>query len=450
MVFVCTFCKAQNNFVHGKLQVSPNGHYLQFADGKPFFWLGDTAWELFHRLTIEEINTYLDNRQSKGFNVVQAVVLAEFEGLKKPDRYGDLPLLNRDPNTPNEKYFKLVDTAVQLARQKNIFMALLPTWGDKVNLAWGSGPVIFNAQNAYTYGKWIGNRYKNYPNIIWILGGDRPAKSDKEDWRPIWRAMAKGILEATDHKAFITYHPSGGSYSTSQYIHDEPWLDMNMIQSGHGAGHDVATWDLIKRDYDLVPHKPTLDAEPNYEDHPVNPWPKWDPATGYYDDYDVRKQLYRSVFAGACGVTYGHHSVWQFYSDREEVVNYAKMHWTEAINRPGAFQAGYLCKLIGSRPQLSRIPDQSVIINGQGEKGEHATACRDSLGTYLEVYLPVGKTITLNVKSINAKKVNVSWMDPKTGKIHGAGKQKREDTMTFTSPTLGVGNDWVLLVDAVK
>lgn len=128
---------------------------------------------------------------------------------------------------------------------------------------------------------------------------------------------------------------------------------MNMIQSGHGGGHDVPTWAMITRDYQLSPAKPVIDAEPNYEDHPINPWPKYDPRNGYYRAYDVRKQLYRSVFAGACGVTYGHHSVWQFYSPREEKINYADRYWTNALDRPAAYQAGYLKKLIESRPYLA-------------------------------------------------------------------------------------------------
>ncbi len=86
--------QAQDVFMHGRIKVSGNGHFLQHADGTPFFWLGDTGWELFHRLTLEEINLYFNNRTQKGFNVIQAVLLAEMEGLTRPDRYGDLPLLN--------------------------------------------------------------------------------------------------------------------------------------------------------------------------------------------------------------------------------------------------------------------------------------------------------------------------------------------------------------------
>lgn len=234
----------QNIWQHGKLEVTANGHYLQYEDGTPFFWLGNTGWELFHRLKLDEINSYLENRQKKGFNVIQAAVLAEMDGLKKPNQYGDVPLQNLNPLTPNEKYFQLVDTVVKMAASKGLYMGLLPTWGDKVTKLWGEGPVVFNSENAYTYGLWIGKRYKNDPNIIWILGGDRPPMKDSSDWRPIWRAMAKGILEGTENKALITYHPWGGDMSTSQYIHNEYWLHLNMIQSGHGGGHDVSIWNL--------------------------------------------------------------------------------------------------------------------------------------------------------------------------------------------------------------
>src|SRR5690349_15248581 len=230
---------AQSKLSHGKIVTAPDGHHLQYEDGTPFFWLGDTAWELFHRLTREEIKFYLDNRKAKGFNVIQAVVLAEFDGLKKPNRDGQVPLVNLDPTQPNEKYFKLVDDVMNMAFERGLIIGLLPTWGDKVTKLWGEGPVIFNEGNALTYGKFLGTRYKKYSNIVWILGGDRPPIADSVDYRPIWRAMAKGIESTYGSKAFITYHISGGSNSTSKFLHEEKWLDMNMMQSSHGSGHDV-------------------------------------------------------------------------------------------------------------------------------------------------------------------------------------------------------------------
>lgn len=451
LVFITTSdASSQSLFTHGRLKATPDGHYLQFADGTPFFWLGDTGWELFHRLTLPEIKQYLDNRAAKGFNVIQAVALAEFDGLRKPNQYGDVPLKNLDPTKPNEAYFKVIDSAVHMARQRNLFIGLLPTWGDKVTKLWGEGPVVFDSNNAYIYGKWIGTRYKNEPNIIWILGGDRPAVRDSNDWRPVWRAMAKGIKEATSNNCFITYHPWGGSKSTSQWIQTEDWLDMNAFQSGHGGGHDVPCWELVQRDIGLAPAKPTLDMEPNYEDHPVNPWPKWNPENGYYRDYDVRKQCYRSVFAGACGVTYGHHAVWQFMSAREETVNYPDRGWVNAMDRPGARQVGYLRKLMESRPMLNRVADDALIAAGQGSKGEHMEAFRAADYSYAMFYLPVGKTISVNMSKF-PKRVSVWWFNPRDASTQKIALGERKEVIEFTPPTTGVDNDWVLVIeDATK
>ncbi len=437
----------QEKWPHGQLHVTPDGHYLQYADGTPFFWLGDTAWELFHRLKKEEIVQYLDNRKAKGFNVIQAVVLAEMDGLRRPNQYGDIPLIDQNPEKPNESYFQLVDYVITSAYERQLFIGLLPTWGDKVTRMWGVGPEVFTIENAYQYGRWLGDRYKDRGNIIWILGGDRQPIHDSVDTRPVWRAMAKGIREATKGKALFSYHISGGEHSTSQQIHGESWLDVNMMQSGHGSGHDVPVWEWITRDRALTPTKPTLDSEPNYEDHPVNPWPKWDPKNGYFNDYDVRKQTYRSVFAGACGVTYGHHSIWQFWSEREEKINHADRYWTEALDRPGAFQVGYLRQLIESRPFMDRVPDQTIVVDGQGGKGQYICAFRDRKGRYLMVYIPQGRNITVNTSALQTGALRGWWFNPATAETIDLGSLRAAGVLQLTTPTQGFGEDWVLVID---
>jgi hypothetical protein len=261
--------------------------------------------------------------------------------------------------------------------------------------------------------------------------------------------MVKGIQDGTGGKAIFTYHPWGGPNSTTQFLPDEPWLDINMMQSGHGGGHDVTVWDMVTRDRNMIPTKPTLDGEPNYEDHPVNPWPTWNPANGYYNDYDVRKQTYRSVFAGACGVTYGHHSVWQFLSPREEAINHPLISsWQQAINRPGAYQVGYLRWLMESRPMLNRLPDSTIVLAGQGLKGEHIEAFRSTDGSYAMVYLPVGKKVTVSTAFIPTAKLKAWWFNPKTGLAQKKVEYTNRSSLTVTPPTTGLDNDWVLVLDA--
>jgi hypothetical protein len=428
-----------------RITVSDNRRFLQTEAGAPFFWLGDTAWELFHRLTREETALFLENRRRKGMNVIQAVALAEFDGILTPNAYGDLALIDEDPTRPNEAYFRHVDAAVDMAAGAGLYVGLLPTWGDKVTPLWGAGPAIFTPENARVYGRWLGDRYRNRTNILWILGGDRPSYKDEADHRPIWRAMAEGIDEGAGAHPFKTYHPWGG-HSTSEEIHDEPWLDMNMMQSGHGGGRSVPVWTMIERDYALTPVKPTLDAEPNYEDHPISPWPAWNPANGYFRDHDVRQQSYRSVFAGGCGVTYGHHAIWQFCGTRYTPINHVDRPWTEALDRPGAGQMGYLRRLMESRPYFSRIPDQAILVDNPAERGDHMRATRDDAGRYGFVYTPHVQPITGRLDWVAGAKVRAWWYNPRTGGSAVIGEVAAQGTMTFLPPV--DGPDWVLVLDA--
>lgn len=433
---------------HGLLRVTPNGHYLQYEDGAAFFWLGDTGWELFHRLTLDEIVLYLDNRKSKGFNVIQAVIIAELDGIHKGNRYGEVPLMHANPDEPNEKYFSLVDTVVALAEKRGIIMALLPAWGDKVTLKYGgTGPVIFDTESGYRYGRFLGNRYKRFNNIVWILGGDRPPQDDQDDWKPVYRNIARGIKEGSGRNYLMSFHPGGYVWESSVYLHQESWLSFNMIQSGH-AERDQPVWKGIMRDWNLQPVKPVIDAEPCYEEHPVNPWNNnWKESNGFFDDYEVRKQVYRSVFAGGFGVTYGNHSIWQFYQPGEEKVSLVRRYWQDALNSPGSYEMGYLRKLIESRPFLNRIPDTAIIEKGRGIKSDYVTAFRDSLGRYMMVYLPEGKRVTLNTSFIKSKEIRAYWFEPKSGKIKSNSLLKNRKRIEFIPPSLGAGNDWVLILD---
>ena len=193
-----------------RLRVSENTRFLVTADGRPFFWLGDTAWELFHRLTREEAERYLRNRAERRFTVIQAVALAELDGLDDPNPYGERPLIDHDPTRPNERYFQHVDWIVAKANALGLYVGLLPTWGDKWNKKWGVGPEIFTPENAATYGEWLGRRYRD-AGIVWILGGDRPVETDAH--RAIIAAMARGLRAGDGGAHLITFHPTGGQSS---------------------------------------------------------------------------------------------------------------------------------------------------------------------------------------------------------------------------------------------
>lgn len=450
---ICSFTKAQQwqgksvDFSHGKLKVSDNKRFLVFEDGTPFFYLGDTAWELFHRLSKPDAEKYLENRRSKGFTVIQAVALAELDGLNTPNAEGEKPLINNDPTKPNEKYFAHVDWVVKKAEEKGIFIGFLPSWGDKWNKStWGTGPEIFTPESAKIYGKYLGSRYKNSPNIIWIMGGDRPLENDLQ--RQIVTEMAMGVREGDGNNHLMSLHPTGGNGS-AQYFPNADWLDFNMRQNGHSNSY-TERYSATLKDYNLTPVKPVFDGEPIYEDHPINFRPD---ENGHSVATDVRRPLYWDLFSGAFGHTYGHHSVWQMYAPDKAPINRPLMPWYEAINQPGAGQMVYGRLLMESRPFLSRIPDNSIIVTSvvptsvPGAGAYQFVATRDQEGTYAMVYVPVGRKFSVKMDVIKGKDVNAWWFNPRTGSATLIGKFANTGTKEFISPEPGESTDWILVLD---
>ncbi|MFC4597225.1 glycoside hydrolase family 140 protein [Cohnella hongkongensis] len=433
------------------LRVNGNRRGLEKADGTPFFWLGDTAWELFHKLNREDADFYLRTRAEQSFNVVQAVALAEFDNGTTGNVYGRKPLTVRpdgrvDPALPDEEgdysYWDHVDYIVQTAADCGIYVALLPTWGDKFNRMWGTGPEIFTPDNAYAYGRWLGSRYKRASNIVWVLGGDRPLHTRLHF--DITNQLARGLKEGDEGRHLITFHPNGG-VSSSLHVHHEPWLDFNMIQSSHSMG-ERTNYRLVQQDYAKLPVKPTLDAEPCYEDIPRG----FHSDNGYFDEADVRKAAYYAVLAGGFGHTYGHHSVWAMYDGSSGTGEFAGsgesfiMSWKDALRRPGAEQMRHLRRLFESRDMNGREPDQELIANPY-TGSNYMTAARGP--GYGIVYCPNGLPVEANVGRIGADRLLASWYCARTGASRPIGEIEGGGVRRFQPPSSGRGCDWLLCLD---
>jgi hypothetical protein len=423
-----------------RLRVSENRRFLVRAGGAPFFYLGDTAWELFHRLNREDADLYLRDRSAKRFSVIQAVALAEFSGLTEPNPYGALPLQNNDPTRPNEAYWQHVDWTVDRANELDLYVGMLPSWGDKVNKKWGEGPEIFTPENAAVYGEWLGRRYRDR-GIIWIVGGDRPVEAPRH--AEAWRNLAGGLRKGDGGAHLITFHPMGGR-SSAEWFHGEPWLDFNMLQSGHGS-KEFRNYEMIARDYAREPAKPCVDGEAPYEDHPIN----WKPENGWFDDWDIRRGAYWAVFAGALGHTYGCHDIWQFLSEKRKPVSSARTPWREAIRLPGSAQVQHVRALVESRPYLIRVPDPSLLVSDLGNGLDNLQATRGSDGSYAFVYSPTGKPVQVHRGKLSGEELAAWWYDPRQGTARRIESIPSGNEPAFTPPSSGMGNDWVLVLDDV-
>lgn len=435
-----------------QLKVSDNQRFLVTADGRPFFYLADTAWELFHRLDRKQAVRYLDLRASQKYTAIQAVALAELDGVTDPNAYGDLPLIDKDPTKPavtpgsdpnNAQaydYWDHVSYIIDQANARGMYLALLPSWGRWVNNTGRGDESLLTPQNAQQYGEFLGKRFGR-KGVIWVLGGDRTAPGFEETWRALARGIAIGVAGKEDYSAVLmTFHPRGGETS-STWFHDDPWLDFNMHQTGHGLAEKVASWARISKDYERTPVKPVLDGEPLYEDHPLAFRAK---ENGYSFDAHVRQRAYWSVFSGSCGHTYGNHSVWQMYAPERRPVNGPLLSWDEASLRPGAAQMQYVRALVESRPYLSRVPDQTLVVNSLDGADRIAATRGDS---YAFIYSAQGRPFTVNMGKISGDRVKASWYNPRTGTSLDVDTFENRGTRDFTCPAEGFGADWVLVLD---
>ncbi|MBW4464182.1 MAG: glycoside hydrolase family 140 protein [Pegethrix bostrychoides GSE-TBD4-15B] len=418
------------------LRIDSSRRWLTTAAGQPFFYLGDTAWELFHRLNRAEADRYLQDRASKGFTVIQAVVLAELDGLGQPNAEGNLPLEGHDPTRPNDAYFQHVDYIVEQAAALGLYVGMLPTWGDKWRKGWGVGPEIFTPENAETFGAYLGQRYQNQP-IIWILGGDRNPETAAHF--AIIRAMAKGLKQGDGGRHLLTYHPVGGS-SSAFWFHQDRWLDFNLFQSGHSAT-DFPNYQMTQANYQLRPAKPNLDGEPRYEDHPIN----WQPEVGRFNAFDVRQAAYWSMLSGACGHTYGNHNIWQMWQPGRGPISAASTPWQEALNHPGAAQMGYMRRLFESRPYQQLVPDQGLILGNAGEGPEAIRSAVAQDGSFALLYTPMGKAVTVDLTRLSSQRANAFWYDPRQGTAQPIGQFSAQQR--FTPASSGRGQDWLLVLD---
>jgi len=435
----------------GPVVVSANGRFFQHEDGTPFFWLGDTAWNLFQRLDRDETERYLENRRLKGFTVIQAVA---FHGTGERNFYGSTALLDNNAGRPNVTpghafskpgeydYWDHIDWVVDLAAKKGLYVGILPTWGSGVRTK------TLNAENVEVYARWLAARYKDRPNVFWIAGGDIRGDVSPD----VWRALGRTLKQA-DPNHLITYHPFGRTQSSS-WFHRESWLDFNMFQSGHrrydqdtepGAkGED--NWRYVNEDYAKAPPKPTLDGEPSYENIPQG---LHDPQQPYWTDKECRRYAYWSVFAGAAGHTYGNNAVMQMHKPGGGRGDFGvRNYWYEAIDEPGAGQMQYLKRLMLSRPYLERVPDQSLVAGANGVLDNYIVATRGR--SYLLAYTYTGRPFEIRMGTISGTQVRAWWFEPRSGSARRIGTFPNQGVHAFTPPrSPAPGNDWVLVLDDV-
>jgi len=436
---------AERPWDNGKLRVSDNKRFLQHENGTPFFWLGETAWLLPCRSDRNEVDYFMSETSKNGYNVVQISVLHTIPSI---NNYGDWALpdgfnFENIDKAGEYNYWQHVDYIVERAQSKGIYIGLVCVWG---------GPVQqeqMSVADAKKYGKFLAERYRKYPNIIWLIGGDIRGDVQTE----VWQTLAKTI-KAIDNDHLMTFHPRGRTISTT-WFNNEDWLDFNMFQSGHrrygqrfGDGDypieentEEDSWRFVERSFEARPLKPIIDGEPSYEDIPQG---LHDENERYWQAEDVRRYAYWSVFAGSFGHTYGHNSTMQMLRQGYQAAFGAKQPWWEALHDTGCRQMKYVKTLIMAFPFFDRISDQSVITSKNGVQYERAIATRGN--DYILIYNYTNRLIEVDMTKISGAKKKAWWYSPVDGKTTYIGEFDNGKQTFIHDSGYRAGNDWVLII----
>lgn len=419
-------------------------HFLR--NGAPFFWLGDTAWLLFEKLTYPEALAYLDDRAAKGFTVIQATLVHKRDYANPA---GSPALLDNDFARPNpddapEAYWPQVRRIVDAAAERGLMMALLPSWGAFVK----NGQLQGEAIDRYT--DHLAALFGGCDNVLWLCGGDVRGSDAPEAFRRIGQCLRRKCPGQR-----IGFHPFGRCDS-SMWFQQEDWLDFHMFQSGHRRYDQTVmnAWDdraptersfgednyrYVQHDRTLSPVRPVLDGEPSYEGIPQG---LHDPSQPRWQAHDVRRYAYWSLLAGAAGFTYGHNAIMQFHRPGDEGSYGVQETWQEALAAPGSGQMTHLRRLMEEIGWQQGEPAQHLLPEN-GERYAHNLALHTPRA--LCVYSHTGQPFTVDAAQLPAGMTGC-WIDPADGTRHSIGPVSRE-MHRFTPPAKAEGhNDWVLLL----
>jgi hypothetical protein len=380
------------------VQVSSNGRYFVDRKGQPVFWLGTTQWELFRGYTLEDAQLILDKSKDKGFVFVQTMLMGVGDGTRA-NVYGQKPWLSDDPLTPNEAYFRNADAVVQAARERDMILYVM--------LYHQTCRKCITVANARAWAKWLAQRYKEMPNIVWSMTPEA-----KPEFVPILRELAAGLREGDGGAHLITVEPDPSPYSSS-FIHGERWLDFNSLQTWKSV---ELIYPMVTHDYELKPVKPVLMAEGAYEqgsEYGFEVSPLW-----------IRRQAYYSYMAGAHH-TYGHNDSWRILPT-----------WRQALDAPGAVQLSILKKVfLGLSEWWYLVPDQSVFASDEQRQGQILNlAARHKNGKWAMVYLGSRASFSIYTDKLVGAKVDARWIDPKTGDSMTAGSFASTGAQSFSTP----------------
>lgn len=431
---------------HGRPKISNNGRFLTYADGTPYFYLGDTAWEISWKSRKEQVVKYLDDRERKGFNAIQIVVMSH-QRLRKHgvrNRYNEPFFQDDNFSRINPRYFDYVDWIVDQVNDRGMIAVLVPLWAYMTELYPETGPQNkLSEQEALALGRYIGARYAGH-NVLWFIGGDNSYETPAR--KRFWDQFAQTVDAASGRQHLMTVHPMGYAASYEYFSADTTdWLDFHAYQSSHIAGGDF-TWTGAQRGYDLQPSVPILNAEATYEDIFHRFWAPGDTSsanTFRIRPVHVRQSSYESVLSGGLvGMTYGGNGIWQWSTEELPGSHNPRYRVEDAWEMPGSQDMGLLKRLMHRLDWYKLRPSQEIIVQESAPDYVPVAASQE----HITAYLPAGtESVTLDLSELEPA-AGYRWIDPASGDTLNDQPHllSTKTPQPFTPPD---STDWLLAIE---
>jgi hypothetical protein len=429
-----------SNFPAYPVKVSANNRYLVDQNNRPFMIVGDSPHSLIGRMSKPDAEFYMANRARYGINTLWVELLCNDKTACNADgtTFDGIPPFNvaGDISTPNSAYFRRVDDLLNIAAEHGITILL-----DAIETAgWLATFKANGVEKATAFGKYLGNRYKNVPNIIWMYGNDFQTWADPVD-DAVVLALARGIKGVDPNHISTTEL----NYLTSGSLDDARWDPLIELD---GVYTYYPTYAQVLKEYNRSNFRPVFMEEANYEfEHNYN--------TDGGSPTNLRRQEYWTMLSGATGQLYGSAYTWR-------LPNGWLTRWRSKLDSVGVVQLSYMKDLFALRKWYDLIPDQkhTLVTDGFGAPATlgtgsvttdtYATAARTADGTLAIVYMPTIRTITIDMSQL-AGPTSARWYDPTTARYINVSESpimnSRPSQFTPPGKNDDGDGDWVLVLE---
>jgi hypothetical protein len=415
------------------LRVEAGKRYLVDAAGTPFLMQGDSPWSLMVQLTREQVDQYLDDRRARGFNTLLVNLIEHYFSNNPPkNAYGQGPFLTPgDYGTPNEQYFAHVDWVIQRAADKGFVLLLVPSYlgYNGGTEGWYQEMLANGATKLRAYGRYLGNRYKNFSNILWTHGGDYNPPN-----RSVVQEIVAGIREF-DTRALNSAHCAPET-AAADYWGSESWLQVNNVYT-YGAVYSASLAQYARSD-----QKPFFYLEGRYENE-----------ANEGTEQRMRVQAYHALLSGAAGQVFGNNPIWHFNGPG---LYPTSLTWQQALNGRGSQSMTHVRTLFAPRSWWTLQPDASntVLTGGLSSGQDRAVAARAADRSFAIAYMPSVRTVTVNLGQLTGPSVTARWYDPASGTyttVPGS-PFAASGSQTFRPATNNASNfgDWALVLESTQ